>query len=104
MVDVQVEATQTATNHDMTTHEEGPVAKAIEQRTAKLPSDLFLWGAFAAIGASAALQLAGRQKLSNFVGQWAPTILIMGVYNKIVKVLGSDGEGVAGRDVEPTLH
>ena len=25
-----------------------------------------------------------------FVGQWAPTFLILGLYNKLVKLLGSD--------------
>jgi hypothetical protein len=33
-------------------HREGRVAKAIESRTAKLPSDLFLWAAFGSIAGS----------------------------------------------------
>lgn len=73
-----------------TEHSEGTVAKLIEQQTAKLPSDLFLWAAFGSIGASLALQLAGRQHVSQFIGQWAPTFLILGLYNKLVKVAGSD--------------
>jgi len=72
-------------------HEEGPVAKSIEQETAKLPSDLFLWGAVGSMGISLALALTGRGKGSVFVGQWAPTILILGLYNKMVKLHGSDG-------------
>jgi hypothetical protein len=36
------------------------------------------------------LTLLGKQKLANFVGQWAPTLLIFGLYNKIVKVAGHD--------------
>ena len=31
---------------DNTQHKEGKVARAIEEQTAKLPSDLFLWAAF----------------------------------------------------------
>ena len=31
-------------------HSEGKVARTIEEQTAKLPSDLWLWAAFAAIG------------------------------------------------------
>jgi hypothetical protein len=31
-----------------------------------------------------------QQAASLFVGQWAPTLLILGVYNKLVKQLGSD--------------
>jgi hypothetical protein len=71
-------------------HSEGTVARAIEQQTAKLPSDLFLWAAVGSIGLSAFLQLSGRKEDSNFVGHWAPTFLILGLYNKIVKTVGSD--------------
>ena len=71
-------------------HEEGTVARAIEQQTAKLPSDVFLWLAAGSIAASAGLKMMGRDKDAIFVGQWPPTFLILGLYNKIVKVLGSD--------------
>jgi hypothetical protein len=73
-------------------HKEGAVARAIEQQTAKLPSDTFLWAAGAAIGTSLTLQMFGKKHASQFVGQWAPTLLILGLYNKLVKQLGSDGE------------
>jgi len=69
---------------------EGRVAKAIERQTSRLPSDTFLWGATAAIGTSVTLQMMGKQQASLFVGQWAPTLLILGLYNKLVKQLGSD--------------
>lgn len=71
-------------------HSEGRTAKAIEQQTAKLPSDAFLWTAVGSMAASLALQVFGKKQLSNFVGQWAPSLLLFGVYNKIVKVAGSD--------------
>ncbi len=71
-------------------HREGTTARAIEEQTARLPSDAFLWSAVAAIGVSALLQIGGARQLSNFIGQWAPTILILGLYNKLVKVAGSD--------------
>lgn len=71
-------------------HSEGPVARMIEDQTAKLPSDTFLWAAAASIGGSLALKIMGRDHESLFVGQWAPTFLILGLYNKIVKVAGSD--------------
>ncbi len=71
-------------------HQEGSIARSIEQQTAKLPSDLFLWLAAGSIATSATLKIMGRDKDSVFVGQWAPTFLILGLYNKIVKVLGSD--------------
>ena len=71
-------------------HTEGTVARAIEERTATLPSDTFLWAAVASMATSAALQLMGNKHASAFVGHWAPTLLILGVYNKPVKQLGSD--------------
>ena len=71
-------------------HTEGKVARRIEQQTAKLPSDTFLWAAGASIAASATLQALGKPHASVFVGQWAPTLLILGLYNKLVKQLGSD--------------
>ncbi len=71
-------------------HSEGIVARTIEQQTAKLPSDVFLWAAVGSIGVSALLQLKGKQKESLFVGQWVSPLLLFGVYNKIVKVAGSD--------------
>ena len=71
-------------------HSEGIVARTIEQQTAKLPSDVFLWAAAGSIGVSAILQLSGKQKASLFVGQWVAPFLLLGVYNKIVKVSGSD--------------
>ncbi len=84
----------TAFNSDTTTeaqsHAEGRVAKAIENQTAKLPSDTFLWLALGSIGASLGLQVMGKKETSNFIGQWAPTLLILGLYDKIVKVAGSD--------------
>lgn len=31
-----------------------------------------------------------RKAESNFVGQWAPVFLLLGIYNKIVKTQGHD--------------
>ena len=71
-------------------HSEGKVAKTIERETAKLPSDTFLWLAVGSMIVSATMQLAGKKHGSVFVGQWAPSFLLFGVYNKLVKQLGSD--------------
>ena len=69
---------------------EGRVATAIEKRTARVPSDVFLWTALGSMAGSLVLALSGKQKLATFVGQWVPTMLIFGLYNKIVKVAGHD--------------
>ena len=80
----------TANRTSATDHREGFMAKTIEEQTAKLPSDTFLWLALGSIGASLTLKITGRDKDALFVGQWAPTFLILGLYNKLVKQLGSD--------------
>lgn len=71
---------------------EGRMAKTIETRTAQLPSDTFLWAAGGSILGSMVLQAIGRREMSLFVGQWAPTFLVLGLYNKLVKIGGSDRE------------
>ena len=74
-------------------HAEGTVARTIEQQTAKLPSDIFLWAALGSMGTSAVLQLLGKKKAGLFIGEWVSPLLLFGVYNKIVKVQGSDYRG-----------
>jgi hypothetical protein len=81
-----------ATMLEEQTMTEGRVARAIEEQTAKLPSDLFLWAAGGAIIASLVLQTKGRKEDALYVGQWAPTFLILGLYNKLVKIEGHDRE------------
>jgi len=69
---------------------EGHVASMIEDQTAKIPSDVYLWAALGSMAASLTLKLTGKDKTALFVGQWAPTFLILGIYNKLVKQLGHD--------------
>lgn len=71
-------------------HREGPIARMLEEQTAKLPSDTFLWAAITSMAASATLKIIGRNHTALFVGQWAAPFLLLGIYNKIVKVAGSD--------------
>ena len=42
-------------------HSEGPVARTIEEQTAKVPSDAFLWAALGSMGVSAILQITGKK-------------------------------------------
>lgn len=71
-------------------HQEGDVAKTIENQTAKLPSDVFLWTSLAAMGTSLTLKLLKKDHLALFIGQWAAPFLLLGIYNKLVKVEGHD--------------
>lgn len=65
---------------------EGKTTAMIEERTSKVPSGAFLGLAVASIAGSAALMLSGRRQAALFVGQWVPTLLLIGVYNKVVKL------------------
>ncbi len=73
-------------------HKEGPVASAIEKQTAKLPSDLFLWSAIGSMAISATFKILKKNDIALFVGQWAAPFLLLGLYNKIVKLEGTDAE------------
>ena len=83
-------ATRTNPAKRATAHTEGPVAKGIEKQTAKLPSDVFLWVAIGTMAASAIIQFTKKKHWSLFIGEWAAPILIMGLYNKLVKLEGHD--------------
>lgn len=75
---------------EATGYKEGTVAREIEQRTKMIPSDWFLWGAVGSIVLSLTMKLMDRDEDSSFVGQWAPVLLILGLYNKVVKQHGSE--------------
>lgn len=69
-------------------HAEGSVTRFIEHKAAKIPSDLFLVLALGAMSVSLALEFARKRRASRFIGMWPGPLLVMGVYNKLVKVLG----------------
>ncbi len=84
---------------------EGMVAKGIEKQTAKLPSDIFLWGAIGSMALSATFKCLGKNRAALFLGQWVAPFLLFGVYNKIVKVAGSDRyEESEDDDNDTTIH
>ncbi len=58
----------------------------VEEQTKKIPNLVFLGAAGLSIAGSLTLILTGKEKFANFVGLWAPTIMLLGVYNKIVKL------------------
>lgn len=70
-------------------HAEGSFTRLLEHHTAKVPSDVFLFAGLGAMGLSLYLQLRKRHEESRFVGMWAPVFLTMGVYNKMVKLIGT---------------
>lgn len=84
------ELKQNSDSQEVQEHSEGKVARTIEEQTAKLPSDLWLWAAFAAIGGAMILHSQGKREDGLFVGQWVGPLLLFGVYNKLVKIAGYD--------------
>ncbi len=70
-------------------HEEGRLTRIVEQQSAKVPSHLFLFAALGAMGTALALEVAGRRRVSRFIGLWPAPLLVMGVYNKLVKMAGA---------------
>jgi hypothetical protein len=70
-------------------HMEGHVARLIEQQAAKIPSHWFLFSALGAMGLSLTLELSGRTRSSQFVAMWPGPLLSLGIYNKLVKTLGT---------------
>lgn len=71
-------------------HKEGKVAKTIESQTSKIPSDVYLWAAVGSMAASLSLKLMRKNSTALFIGQWAPSFLLLGIYNKMVKQQGHD--------------
>ena len=96
--DVALEGTKSKANELTTKTEgvkagettEGTITKQIENVTSKVPSATFLSLAIGSVALSAMLRMFGRKDDAQFVGHWVPTILTLGLYNKLVKLEGSE--------------
>jgi hypothetical protein len=71
---------------NLTLEREGKLTQTLA-KSSRIPSDVFLWAALGAIGASLGLQIAGEDKKATFIGQWAPTLLILAMFNKFLRVM-----------------
>lgn len=69
---------------------EDSFTKSVEDFTASVPSSAYLGIAVGAMALSLVCQAAGRGKWGNFIAQWVPTWLIIGLYNKVVKLEAHD--------------
>lgn len=70
---------------------EGKLATLIEEQTAKIPSDVFFWAALGSMAISLTYKLNDSEdERALFVGQWAAPFLLLGIYNKLVKLEGHD--------------
>jgi hypothetical protein len=63
---------------------------SVKEYAASMPSSTYLGVAAGAMIVSLVCELAGRNKWANFIGRWLPVCLIIGVYNKLVKLEAHD--------------
>lgn len=81
-----MDSTQKVTqNRHLRLHTEDTVSGPVEKQLRKIPSDVFLVLSAGSILASLFLKYRGRDKDSQFVGQWAPTFAILGVFDKLIR-------------------
>ena len=66
------------------------MTRTLENQAAKVPSDIWLFAALGAMGVSLYLQMQCKKEDSQFVGQWAAPLMLIGVYNKLVKIASAD--------------
>ncbi|AGP42353.1 MULTISPECIES: hypothetical protein [Sorangium] len=85
------------TTEPMMQKEEGKITTKIEERTGRVPSGAYLGLAIGSMLISAGCMLAGKKQIANFVGQWVPSLLVIGLYNKMVKIEHEMGFGGAYR-------
>ena len=71
--------------------QEDQITAAIEKVTAQVPSSIYLAAALASMAVSVSYKIAKKNDMALFIGQWAAPFLILGIYNKLVKLHGSDG-------------
>ena len=82
--------------------QEDQVSAAIESYTSKIPSTAYLGAAIASIIASVSFKIGKKDHAALFVGQWVAPFLILGLYNKLVKLHGSDATTRLGSINAPT--
>lgn len=81
----------------------GRFTRAIEKQTARIPSAGFLSLAAGSVLASAAISLWGgeeRKPLAGFIGLWAPTLLLLGIYSKLQRIEGESYSSAGGSTSE----
>ena len=76
--------------------QEDQLTASIEKYTSQVPSSAYLALALGSMAISVGFQAAKKQHASLFVGQWAAPFLILGLYNKLVKLHGSDASSEGG--------
>lgn len=81
-----------STDNKVSRAQEDSFTGMIESQTAQIPSSAFLGAAIGSMAISAIFKTSGKDQAALFIGQWAAPFLLLGIYNKLVKQLGSDAE------------
>lgn len=80
---------------------EGSTIKKIKHQpleVGKIPSSYFLAAASGVVAISLGLALLNKRKgWANFVGGWVPSLLLLGVYNKISQIYDSNKNEMPSR-------
>lgn len=77
---------------------EGTVSGIVERQTARVPSLTFLNLAIVSMVASLGVVIFARRKeWGNFIGMWAPSFLLLGIYNKLLRIEEEQGTRISER-------
>lgn len=85
---VQVEDRLGDISHRVGSTDLSALTSKIERVTTALPPSAWLTLAGASVVGSLALNLLGKHQSATFIGELAPTFLLVAVYNKLVKLNG----------------
>ncbi len=72
------------------------VSRGIRERVERMSPRTLVAGAALSVGASLLLRIVGRKQDALFVGEWAPTLLLLGLYVKSQEGFERE-EGIFGR-------
>lgn len=50
----------------------------------EVPANVYFGGVLGSIGLSAIMYFMGKKDAAHFIGQWAPTILSLALFNKLL--------------------
>lgn len=76
---------------------EDQVTSFLEKQSAQAPSSFWLAASVGSMIASLVCKATGKDHAALFVGQWAAPFLLIGIYNKMVKLHGSDANAEIDR-------
>src|SRR5690606_42022372 len=81
---------ETPNSPNSPSYKEGEATKKIEDKTARIPSKVFLCAALGSMAISLTLNCLGRKHDDLLLGQWAAPFFLLGTYNMFVQNHGYD--------------